>query len=221
MRLRFSSNALLSGGRIWLRMRHRFSGDALRGGGRISFRPAAGRKMPDWLKTTGICFQCAHRRRRGPGQRIGRARHILDHAIAGLEHARKVEWARGAHGLAQRVLGRDDLDAGRLAMIPFGVVARTIGTNYAVFGSDLVPQLCFGGARIPDATHVDRESVGVQGVELVGEPANSECGRSISEKTPADGSPALRASRIAFSRRTANSGCRRPIASSAPCNVIV
>ena len=65
-------------------------------------------------------------------------------------------------------------------MIPFGVVARTIGTNDAVLGSDLVPQLCFGGARIPDAAHVDGESVGMQRVELVGEAANSECGRSIS-----------------------------------------
>ena len=65
-------------------------------------------------------------------------------------------------------------------MIPFGVVARTIGTNDAVLGSDLVPQLCFGRARIPNAAHVDRESVGVQGVELVGETANAECGRSIS-----------------------------------------
>src|SRR5262249_21702778 len=105
---------------------------------------------------------------------------ILDDRITGLEHALKVEWTRGVHRLAQGILGRDDLDAGRLAMIPFGVVARTIGTNDAVLGSDLVPQLCFGRARIPDAAHVDRESVGVQGVELVGETANSECGRSIS-----------------------------------------
>src|SRR5262249_8378049 len=105
---------------------------------------------------------------------------VLDHGIAGLEHALKVERARGAHRLAQGALGRDDLDAGRLTMIPFGVVARTIGTNDTVPGSDLVPQLCFGRARIPDATHVDGESVGVQRVELVGETANSECGRSIS-----------------------------------------
>src|SRR3954468_10297632 len=33
--------------------------------------------------------------------------------------------------------------------------------------------------------------------------------------------PAPRASRIALASRTTNSGCRRPIASSAPCSVMV
>src|SRR5262245_64178240 len=67
-------------------------------------------------------------------------------------------------------------------MIPFGVVTMTIGKNDTVLGSDLVPQLCFWVARISDAAHVDRESVGMQRVELVGETANSESGRSISRE---------------------------------------
>jgi hypothetical protein len=94
-------------------------------------------------------------------QRIGCARLILDQRIAGLEHGLKIEGPRGAHGIAQRILGQDDPDARRLAMIPFGAGARTIGANDAVLGSDLVPQLCFGRAGASDATHIDGEPIGV------------------------------------------------------------
>jgi hypothetical protein len=44
--------------------------------------------------------------------------------VVGLEHGLKIEGPRRAHGIAQRILGQDDPDARRLAMIPFGAGAR-------------------------------------------------------------------------------------------------
>ena len=73
----------------------------------------------------------------------------------------------------------DHLDARRLAVVPFRPVARTIGTNDAVPGGDFVPKLRFARAGTSDAAHVDGKPIGVQRVELVGEAANSERGRTI------------------------------------------
>jgi hypothetical protein len=59
-------------------------------------------------------------------------------------------------------------------MIPFGSIARTVRTNHAVLGGDLVPQLRFGRTRPADSAHIDRKPVGVQRVELVKKTANSK-----------------------------------------------
>src|SRR3954451_24813865 len=134
------------------------------------------------LGTVGDSRHCAHRSRYCPGKRCGSARHALDHRIPCLEHAVDIEWSARADRLTQRVLGRNHLHAGRLAVVPFGTVARTIGTHDAVPGSNLMPELRLRRPGCPDATHVDREPIAVQRLEFVGKTANAECRRSISRE---------------------------------------
>src|SRR5262249_243125 len=86
-------------------------------------------------------------------------------------------------GFAAKIIAR------RLTMIPFRPVARTIRTDDAVPGCDLVPQLRLGRAGRADATHVAGKPVGVERVELVGETADSEGGRPIRREHGREGQP--------------------------------
>ena len=128
----------------------------------MAVRLLAGPNLRRRFASLGHSFQCAHRRGCGLGRRVRCVCHILDQRVPCLEHTLDVQRARGRYGLAQRILGQDDFDAGWLAMIPFRPVARTIRADDAVLGRDPVPQLRFRRAGATDAAHVDGKPIGMQ-----------------------------------------------------------
>ena len=108
--------------------------------------------------------------------RISDACRVRDQHSAGFEHALEVKRALRGHGVTQGIVRENDLETRRLAVIPFCLVMRAIGTYDTMPGRNFIPKLCCGRAGPPNAVHIHGEPIGMQRVELVGEAANSESG---------------------------------------------
>jgi hypothetical protein len=64
-------------------------------------------------------------------------------------------------------------------VIPFGRVVRSARADHPMSGGDLVPQQSARRAGAADPGDVDRESVGMERVELVDEAADAKCRRLV------------------------------------------
>src|SRR5262249_54549689 len=105
-----------------------------------------------------------------------------DQDVAGFEHTLEVKRALRSHSVTQGIVGENDLETRRLAVIPFCLVMRAIGTYDTMPGRNLMPKLCCGRAGSPNAIHIHGEPIGMQRVELVEETADPECGWPIGGK---------------------------------------
>src|SRR5262249_45794061 len=118
----------------------------------------------------------------GVSGRISDACRVCDQHVAGFEHTLEVKRALRSHSVTQGIVGENDLETRRLAVIPFCLVMRAIGTYDTMPGRNLMPKLCCGRAGSPNAIHIHGEPIGMQRVELVEETADPECGWPIGGK---------------------------------------
>ena len=112
-----------------------------------------------------------------------------DQRITDFKHAFEANRSVRCDGLAQRIIGEDNLHPCRLAVIPFYWVVRPVRTDHAVPRGDLVPQQGARRARCADPGNIDGKPISMKRMEFVGEAANAECRWPISREKSGEWQP--------------------------------